>query len=84
MPTLLCVCLPPDDEVFRTDVQAIVDAAGPNAHVSAGGLETVVALLQQAYPEVGVEPVVLAAPQGGGARQIWWYVHRDGRPTRLA
>ncbi len=79
-PRLVCVCLPADDEGFRLIVEAAVDAARPGAHIARDGLDGVVEILRQAYPDAAVQPVVLAEPETGTAKQIWWYVHRDGRP----
>ncbi len=82
-PTLVCVCLPVDDGGFRADVETMLRAAGPVAHLRGDAIVSLVEGLQLRYPGADVAPVVLRAGNDKGARQIWWYVHRDGRPVRI-
>jgi len=80
---LVCVTLPTTDESFRDRVRIALLHAGPLAHRSGEGLATVIGELRAFDPDADVEAVMLTDPSDGAPLQVWWYVHRDGRPGHI-
>lgn len=81
-PTLVCVTFPDGDDSFRLRVHTAVAFSGPDAHRRGDGIDRVVSILRESDPEAAVDAAILTSPDRG-ALQIWWYVHRDGSPSRV-